>query len=76
MELFIGAILSVLVQFVKKYIPESLRALFTIVLALIAGAVIYYSKQNVALLETATAIFAYASAFYLAIIKQIERITK
>ena len=76
MELFIGAILSVFTQFVKKYIPESLRILVVIVLAVSIGLVQFYLKQNAELLKNITNIFAYASGFYLLFIKQIENLNK
>jgi membrane protein YdbS with pleckstrin-like domain len=76
MEIFIGAIVSTITQLIKKHIPEKLRILIVIVLALIAGLIQFYLKQNVTLLQNVTAIFAYASGFYLLIIKQLERLTK
>jgi L-cystine uptake protein TcyP (sodium:dicarboxylate symporter family) len=72
MEILIGVLLSGVMQLVKKYISESWRLLVVVLLALAIGIVQFYLKQNVELLKNATAIFAYASGFYVLFLKTVE----
>jgi len=73
MEIFVGSIISLFVQAIKKYIAEKWRLPLVCLLAIIAGLIQWYLKSNEALLQNIVAIFSYASGFYLLILKNLQK---
>lgn len=75
MEIFIGAIVSVITQLIRKYIsPLGNAVVIGTVLALsLAGAIAYYAiTLNPILWEQVAQIFGIAGGFYAFVWKQLE----
>ena len=73
MELFIGAIVSVLVQLIKKLADTTKLGsiALAIIFSFIGGAAYYFLKSHTDLLAASGHILGYASAIYAIIIKPL-----
>ena len=74
MEIIIGAAVSVLVQFIKKYAGTSSWITYFIVLvASVSAAVTYYLLQETELLTSIIQVLSGAGLFYTFIITRLEK---
>lgn len=72
MEIIIGAVVSLIVQFAKKYSPNEWVTLLSVVLLSVVAAAVYQYFVATDLWGTAVVILGTAGAFYTFIIQRFE----